>query len=243
MSCLSPVHTVGFQIEESIRLHYPHTSRSEARDRAATLLDQVGIPDPRYSLEKRILSSSAEACCNARSSRSALAAEPDLLIADEPTTAIDVTIQAVSWNLPEAVAGRAPDGGAAHHPRLGREMAEVCEQVAVMYLGKVVEIGPIEQDIFNQPHHPYPHVVQIDTNAGRPSKKQAGHHGSSVPTPLSRPPGCPFSDRCPDFMAGQCELAAPDLRAVEGPPPGGVFSLRWMSTQSSMLRISKCIFP
>ena len=212
MSCLSPVHTVGFQIEESIRLHYPRTSRSEARDRAAKLLDQVGIPDPVSRLKTYPFELSGGMLQRALIAV-ALAPEPDLLVADEPTTAIDVTIQAVCLELLKRLQVEHQMALLLITHDLG-VVAEVCEQVAVMYLGNVVEIGPID-DIFDQPHHPYTRMLfrSIPTPEVPPKSKLVTM--GSVPAPLSRPPGCPFSDRCPDFMAGQCDRAAPDLRAVK----------------------------
>ena len=119
MSCLSPVHTIGDQIGESIKLHYPQTSRAEARDRAATLLEQVGIPDPASRLKTYPFELSGGMLQRALIAV-ALAAGPDLLIADEPHDGHRRNDPGRVPGTPEAAAGRAPDGGAAHHPRLGR---------------------------------------------------------------------------------------------------------------------------
>ena len=211
MSCLSPIHTIGNQIEESIKIHYPQTSRSEARERAVTLLEQVGIPDPASRLKAYPFELSGGMLQRVLVAV-ALAAGPDLLIADEPTTAIDVTIQAMFLDLLERLQDERQMSVLLITHDLG-VIAEVCDRVAIMYLGQVVEAGPIIE-IFDRPLHPYTRLLfkSIPTPEIAPKTKLVSM--GSIPDPLSRPSGCPFSDRCPDFMGGRCDIAAPDLLEV-----------------------------
>jgi len=151
MSSLSPVHTIGFQIVEAIRLHRK-VSRAEARQRAIQVLEQVKIPRPEYSFDSYPFEFSGGMRQRAMTAM-ALVCEPKVLIADEPTTALDVTTQAEILDLMrglQSVYGMAllfitHDMGV---------VAEIADEVAVMYQGKVVEQGPVD-DIFHSPQHPY----------------------------------------------------------------------------------------
>jgi peptide/nickel transport system ATP-binding protein/oligopeptide transport system ATP-binding protein len=208
MSSLNPVYTVGDQIAETLRLHRG-MSRAAARTAVVELLDEVGIPDASRRVDEyphqlsggmrqRVMIAMAIACA------------PKLLIADEPTTALDVTIQA---QILELLAGLRRTHGMAvmliTHD-LG-VVAEVCDRVIVMYAGQVVETGSVE-DIFARPAHPYTRGLL----GSLPSLEARGRRLTSipgtVPSPLRWPAGCRFLARCP--LAGEgCERPQ-DLAAV-----------------------------
>jgi peptide/nickel transport system ATP-binding protein len=206
MSSLSAFHTVGVQLIEAIRLH-SGLSKKAARDRAIELLALVGIPRP----AQRVDAYSFELSGGLRQRvmvALALAAEPHVLIADEPTTALDVTTQA---QILELIA------------RLQRErdlavilithdmgvIAEMADDVVVMYLGKEVEKGPVDA-IFHAPRHPYTQSLlrSIPSVLAEPRARLATISGS-IPHPLARPAGCPFHPRCPDAMPGRCDVDTP----------------------------------
>ncbi|MCB0079954.1 MAG: ABC transporter ATP-binding protein, partial [Caldilineaceae bacterium] len=143
----------------------------------------------------------------------ALSTNPRILIADEPTTALDVTTQAQILNLLQRL--QAEQGMAmifiTHD--LG-VIAEVADEVAVMYLGRVVERAPV-QEIFRNPQHPYTRALltSIPSIEAQPRQRLPTISGS-IPHPQNRPPGCPFHPRCPEYMAGTCEQKEPQLASV-----------------------------
>ena len=205
MTSLNPVHRVGAQITESLRLHRG-LSRKEARSRAVELLELVGIPAP----DRRVDEYPHQLSGGMRQRvmiAMALANEPDLLVADEPTTALDVTIQAQILELLLELRGRLDMGVMLITHDLG-VVAEVCDRVVVMYAGQVVEEGPVE-DIFSRPSHPYTQgllaaVPRADQKGGRLAVIPG-----TVPPPTDWPRGCRFHDRCP---------YAWDLCVAEHPP-------------------------
>jgi oligopeptide/dipeptide ABC transporter ATP-binding protein len=206
MTSFSPVHTIGDQIIEAIRLHQG-VDKAEARRRAIDVLFRVGMSRP----EQRVDEYSHQLSGGMRQRAMiamALSCSPDLLIADEPTTALDVTTQAQILDLLRKLQA---DTGAAimliTHD-LG-VVAEMCEEVAVMYLGRIVEHGSVD-DIFHAPKHPYTQALlrsipRIDSPPGERLETITG----SVPHPFRRPPGCPYSTRCSHFMPGICPAAVP----------------------------------
>jgi peptide/nickel transport system ATP-binding protein len=211
MSSFSPVHTVGNQIIEAIRLHQ-QISRREARDRAIEMLRRVGVSSP----EERIAQLSNQLSGGLRQRAMiamALSCNPTLLIADEPTTALDVTTQTQILELMRQL--QQEDGMAimliTHD--LG-VIAEMATDVAVMYLGRVVEQAPVDA-IFHAPRHPYTRALlrSIPRMRAR-SRERLTPIAGAVPHPYDRPTGCPFHPRCADFMAGRCDREAPSLRPV-----------------------------
>ena len=208
MSALSPVHTVGDQIVEAIRLHVP-ISKAEAKRRAIEVLDRVGIPRAAdrfgaYTFE--LSGGMRQRVCIAM----ALSCQPRLLIADEPTTALDVTTQA---NILDLIAQLQAETGMAvmfiTHD-LG-VVAEIADDVVVMYLGQVMEQGDVDS-IFHDPRHPYTQALL----ASVPRLGQRGMHRLAsirgmVPHPFDRPPGCPFNTRCDRMMPGLCDRTVPPL--------------------------------
>jgi oligopeptide/dipeptide ABC transporter ATP-binding protein len=193
MTSLNPVYPVGDQISESVRLH-AGLSRKEARARAVELLRLVGIPVP----DRRVDEYPHQLSGGMRQRvmiAMALANEPDLLIADEPTTALDVTIQAQILELLLELRQRLGMGIILITHDLG-VVAEACDRVVVMYAGQVVEMGPV-RELFAQPGHPYTQGLL----AAVPRPDQRGGKlaviPGTVPSPARWPHGCRFRARCP----------------------------------------------
>jgi peptide/nickel transport system ATP-binding protein len=211
MAAFSPVHTIGNQIIEAILLHQ-QVGKQEARQIAVDRLREVGVPSP----EQRLNAYSWELSGGLRQRAMiamALSSNPSLLIADEPTTAIDVTTQAQVLNLLRSLQK--------HHDMaiifithdLG-VIAQMADYVIVMYLGRVMETGPVDT-IFHNPQHPYTRAllksipsVQIQSRTLLPTIE------GSIPHPFNRPPGCPFHPRCAEFMPGTCDRQMPILQPV-----------------------------
>jgi peptide/nickel transport system ATP-binding protein len=211
MTSFSPVHTVGNQIIETVRLHKKVTEH-EARARAIESLRQVGIPKP----ERRVDEYAFELSGGLRQRAMiavALACDPRLLIADEPTTALDVTTQAQILDLLRQLQQQRQMAIMLITHNLG-VVAEMCDDVVVMYLGRVVEQGPAD-DFFHAPKHPYTKALlrSIPSIESKPRVKLPTITGS-IPHPYNRPSGCPFYPRCPQFMPGTCDKAEPGLLAV-----------------------------
>ena len=211
MSSFSPVHTVGSQIVEAILLHQP-VSRREARDRAIEMLRRVGVSTPEQRIDQ--LSNQLSGGLRQRAMIAmALSCHPTLLIADEPTTALDVTTQTQILELMRQL--QREDGMAiiliTHD--LG-VVAEMATHVAVMYLGRVVEQAPVDA-IFHAPKHPYTRALlrSIPRMRAR-SRERLRPIAGAVPHPYDRPTGCPFHPRCPDAIPGRCNVDAPRLRPI-----------------------------
>jgi peptide/nickel transport system ATP-binding protein len=211
MSSFSPVHSVGNQIIEAIRLHQP-VGRREARVKTIEMLRRVGVSSPEERVDQLAYQLSGGLRQRAMIAM-ALSCQPTLLIADEPTTALDVTTQTQILELMRQL--QQEDGMAimliTHD--LG-VVAEMATDVAVMYLGRVVEQGPVDA-IFHAPRHPYTRALlrSIPRIRAR-SRERLIPIAGSVPHPYDRPTGCPFHPRCPDFMAGTCDRQEPTLRPV-----------------------------
>ena len=211
MSSFSPVHTVGNQIIEAIRLHQD-VDRRGARDRAIDMLRRVGVSSPEQRVDQ--LSHQLSGGLRQRAMIAmALSCSPTLLIADEPTTALDVTTQTQILELMRQL--QKEDGMAimliTHD--LG-VIAEMATDVAVMYLGRVVEQAPVDA-IFHSPKHPYTRALlrSIPRMRSR-SRERLTPIAGAVPHPYDRPVGCPFHPRCPDFIPGTCDRQVPALRTV-----------------------------
>ena len=207
MTALNPVIPVGDQIAEVVRLH-DKCSRIEATKRACKMLETVGIPANRYKefphqfsggMQQRVVIAIALAC------------NPELLIADEPTTALDVTIQAqvldmmleLKKNLGTSMILITHDLGV---------VANTCEKVAVMYAGEIVECGTLE-DIFDHPSHPYTRglfdsIPSLDSDVDRLTPIMG-----LMPDPMNLPAGCNFCERC-NFKSQQCEMESPSTLEI-----------------------------
>ncbi|GAA3743982.1 ABC transporter ATP-binding protein [Salinactinospora qingdaonensis] len=211
MSSLSLVHRVGSQIGEALRVH-SDISRKEARRRAVELLGTVGIPDPAKRADAYPFQLSGGMCQRVMIAM-ALACDPALLIADEPTTALDVTTQAQIMDL---LRGLQRETGMAimfitHDMGV---VAEMADDVAVMYLGTVVEKGPVD-DVFHAPKHPYTRAL-LDSipKIGSARRQRLPSIRGTVPDPARRPSGCVFHNRCAEFMPGRCDVTLPPPVAV-----------------------------
>jgi peptide/nickel transport system ATP-binding protein len=206
MTSFSAFHTVGNQIIEAIRLHNT-VSYKEARERAIDLLRLVGIPRP----ERRIDEYSFQLSGGLRQRvmiAMALSSDPKVLIADEPTTALDVTTQAQVLDLLRQLQAERGLSIILITHDMG-VIAEMADEVVVMYLGRLVEQGPVDA-IFHAPQHPYTRLLlkSIPSILAKPRTKLATLTGS-IPHPYNRPQGCPFHPRCPDMIVGKCDLQEP----------------------------------
>ena len=212
MTSLNPVYTVGEQIAESVRLH-DGLSRKDAMDRAVEMLRLVRIPTP----ERRIKDYPHQFSGGMRQRvmiAIALACSPKLLIADEPTTALDVTIQAQILDLMQALKDRLGMSVMLITHAMG-VVAEVAQKVVVMYAGTVIEEASAE-DLFARPRHPYTQglirsIPRIDTAALHKLRLEA--IPGTVPKLINPAPGCRFAGRC-KFAMTECSLATPPLREV-----------------------------
>jgi peptide/nickel transport system ATP-binding protein len=206
MASLSLVHTIGDQIIEAVRLH-ENVSKQAARERAIDMLQRVGIPDPQRRVDAYPFELSGGMRQRAMIAM-ALSCRPRLLIADEPTTALDVTTQAQILDLLQdlqeelgmAIMLITHDLGVA---------AQVADEVAVMYLGEVVEQGPASA-VLRRPKHPYTQaLVRSVPRLGQSGKDRLVAVRGTVPPPYERPSGCRFHPRCDAFMAGKCDRTVP----------------------------------
>jgi len=206
MSSLAPTYRIGNPIMESARLHRDIT-KPEARAIALDLLERVGISDP----ERRIDQYPFELSGGMRQRvmiAVALASQPRLLIADEPTTALDVTIQAQILDLLRELRDELGMAIVFITHDLG-VISQIADDVAVMYLGKIVEKGTAH-DIITDPEHPYTSkLLQAIPRLDRLNERLSAIPGD-IPSPLARPSGCPFHTRCDQAIAGRCETTGPD---------------------------------
>ncbi|HEY8049313.1 MAG TPA: ABC transporter ATP-binding protein [Ramlibacter sp.] len=209
LTSLNPLYTIGRQITETILAHLP-VSADEARRRAIALLEDTGIPGAKERIDhyphqfsggmrQRVVIALA------------LAAEPKLIVADEPTTALDVSIQAQIISLLKRVCR---DHGAAvmlitHDMGV---IAETCDRVAVMYAGRVAEIGPVH-DVINQPAHPYTMGLMASIPDITQDRERLYQIDGSMPRLNAIPPGCAYNPRCPRVF-NRCLVERPELLAA-----------------------------
>jgi oligopeptide/dipeptide ABC transporter ATP-binding protein len=207
MTALSPVHTVGNQICEAILLHQRASGR-QAEEIAAAMLAKVGIP----GAESRLKQYPHEMSGGMRQRvviAMALVCNPELLIADEPTTALDVTIQAQILSLIKDLQRDLGTSVLLITHDLG-VVAQTAEEVAVMYLGRIIEQSGV-RSVLKDPRHPYTRgLVQSLPSLSRRGNRLPSIAGT-VPSMAELPPGCPFHPRCPYFKPGLCDMG--------GPPP------------------------
>jgi peptide/nickel transport system ATP-binding protein/oligopeptide transport system ATP-binding protein len=210
MTSLNPVHTVGFQITEGIRAHEPRASKAELRERGIAALQRVRIPSPERrfdeyphqlsgGMRQRVMIAMALAC------------SPKLLIADEPTTALDVTVQAQILDLLRDLQAETGMAIILITHDLG-VIAEMADDVAVMYAGRVVE-RTTARDLFEDPQHPYTlgllgSIPRLDED-----RERLLAITGAVPPPFALPPGCRFAPRCP-FAIEACRAEIPRLRSI-----------------------------
>jgi len=214
MTSLNPVLKVGYQIGEAIKTHHPEIKDDAIRKRAVELLKIVGVPNP----ERRVFQYPHEFSGGMRQRAMiamAIANEPSVLIADEPTTALDVTIQAQILE----VLKKAQDETQAATILITHDLgliAELADRVIVMYAGKVVEIGDVNT-IFASPRHPYTVGLMDSLPKLTAEEEWLRPIPGQPPSLISRPPGCPFHPRC--FLSqgrARCREEEPPLRPVGG---------------------------
>ena len=211
-SCLNPTMTIGAQVAEPLLLH-KSLSRSEAKEKAIQLLTSVRIPSPeiRYKQypheisggqRQRVMIAMAFAC------------NPKALIADEPTTALDVTVQAQILALMSEMQEKTETGILLITHDLG-VVAEVCNRVLVMYAGQIVESGTAAQ-LFKEPKHPYTQglLASLPHIGGHRSRRLPSIPGQP-PDLANLPPGCPFFARCSQRIAGVCDTIEPEVTKFE----------------------------
>ena len=207
LTSLNPLYTVGRQLIETIQTHLP-VNAAEARQRAINLLKDTGIP----AAEQRIDHYPHQFSGGMRQRvviALALAAEPKLIVADEPTTALDVSIQAQIISLLKRVCR---ERGAAvmlitHDMGV---IAETCDRVAVMYAGRIAEIGPVHE-VINQPAHPYTEGLMAAIPDMALDREQLNQIDGAMPRLNAIPRGCAFNPRCPYGFQERCRTERPDL--------------------------------
>ena len=212
MTSLNPVFTCGNQIEEVLKLHQKELTRETRRKKSIELLELVGIPSP----EKRISEYPHQLSGGMRQRimiAMSLACEPDILIADEPTTALDVTIQAQILELMKKLQDELGMGIIMITHDLG-VVAETCDDVCVMYCGKIVEKADVET-LFSKPSHPYTKgllesIPSFDSTT-ESSKERLSAIEGMVPSLFDLPAGCSFQDRC-RFSSEKCKIESEDLK-------------------------------
>jgi oligopeptide/dipeptide ABC transporter ATP-binding protein len=213
MTALDPVFTVGHQIREAVLEHRPELDRDAADRVAAEMLDRVGIADA----ERRLESYPHELSGGMRQRvmiAMALAMEPDLLIADEPTTALDVTIQAQILELMLAMRERTSLSSILLITHDLAVVAETCDRVAVMYGGEIQEVAEV-RPLFRRPLHPYTQGLLASLpRPDRPHRERLDPIPGSVPSILELPRGCKFVTRCPARIP-LCDDVDPQLLEVE----------------------------
>jgi oligopeptide/dipeptide ABC transporter ATP-binding protein len=211
MTALNPVHTVGNQVAEVIRAHR-RVDRRESMDRAAELLRTVGIPAP----ERRLRDHPHNLSGGMRQRvmiAMALANEPDLLVLDEPTTALDTTVQAQILDLITALKAKVRTSVLLITHDIG-VISEMSEEVVVMYGGRVMERAPVARFLAD-PKHPYSQGLMSSIPGPGMKGKRLHVIPGTVPNPAAMPPGCPFAPRCPRVM-DQCATMPPGRTLDDG---------------------------
>jgi oligopeptide/dipeptide ABC transporter ATP-binding protein len=215
MSSLNPVFTCGQQIEEVLRLHVKNLSSSEYKAKATEMLSKVGLTSPENIYDEYPHRLSGGMCQRVMIAM-AMSCSPQLLIADEPTTALDVTIQAQILSLIKSLQKESKTAMILITHDLG-VIAQTCDDVAVMYAGRIVEQGTV-QDIFYRPQHPYTQgllaSIPVFNSATSVSPRLLAIPGA-VPDPLKLPSGCRFRDRCARAQ-GICQKTEPHLEQIAG---------------------------
>jgi peptide/nickel transport system ATP-binding protein len=211
LSALSPVHTIGSQMLESVNNHLK-LGKKEAREKCVDMLSRVGIPKPEVRIDSYPFEMSGGMRQRAMIAM-ALVCEPRLLIADEPTTALDVSIQAGILDLIRELQQQMGMAVLFITHDLG-VVAQIADSVAVMYLGRLVEQAPVN-DLFKDACHPYTAALMRSIPSATQQRKipiQAIR--GMIPNPFERPGGCTFHTRCDYFQSGTCDVAVPQLQAL-----------------------------
>ena len=209
MTAFSPVHTIGNQIMETMLVHDTTATKEEAQAKAVELLGRVGIAMPETRIHEFPFQLSGGMRQRSMIAM-ALTMKPKLLIADEPTTALDVTIQAQILRLIKELQAEMGMSVMFITHNLG-VITNMADEVAVMYLGKIVEIGDVRQ-VFKSAMHPYTQALLLSIpRVGRKEKTRLQAIGGNVPVPLDPPPACGFFSRCSRAVPGRCDAGVPEL--------------------------------
>jgi oligopeptide/dipeptide ABC transporter ATP-binding protein len=212
-SCLNPVFKIGDQLTEVLLIHQD-IGKDEAANRAIELLSMVGIPDPDRRVESYPHEMSGGMAQRVMIAM-ALACMPRLLIADEPTTALDVTIQAQILDLMQNLKSQTDTAIILITHDLG-VVAEMCDRVNVMYAGRIVEKAEVVE-LFQSPKHPYTQALIGSTPVLGQTEKELTSISGSVPNLINLPPGCKFAPRCEariQFNLEKCTEEEPELKQV-----------------------------
>lgn len=213
MTALNPVYTVGFQINEMLQAHNPGMGKKSATAKSITLLKDMGIPLP----EQRVHEYPHQFSGGMRQRSMiamAMACAPRVLLADEPTTALDVSIQAQIFELMEELKTKGDTAIMLITHDMG-VVAELADEVAVMYMGNIVEYGTIV-DVLNSPAHPYTKALLKSIPVlGKGKAQKLDPIRGSTPDPFNRPEGCQFHPRC-DYAQSACAVRMPDETLVDG---------------------------
>ena len=212
MAALSLLHTVGNQLREAVLVHHPEMSKGQANDIVVKMLDDVGIPRAETRLDAYIFNFSGGMRQRVMIAM-ALMNHPRLLIADEPTTAIDVTIQAQVLELMRDIQQRF-DMSMLFITHDLAVIAEIAEEVVVMYLGRVVERTTVNR-LFENAKHPYTQALIGSLPSAEHERGALASIRGTVPDPYSRPTGCAFRNRCDHFIEGVCDRNVPALVELE----------------------------
>ena len=208
MTAFSPVHKIGWQIMEAL-IYHTDKNKKEARTRVIDLLSKVGIPDPKNCFDRYPFELSGGMRQRAMIAM-ALACDPEILIADEPTTALDVTIQAQILDLLKELQSEYGMAILLISHNMG-VIAEMSDEVAVMYLGQIVEKAPV-WELFENPSHPYTKaLIKSIPKIEEEVKDRLNSISGNVPDPYNLPPGCKFHPRCESFIPEVCDKENPSL--------------------------------
>ncbi|OGO20321.1 MAG: dipeptide/oligopeptide/nickel ABC transporter ATP-binding protein [Chloroflexi bacterium RBG_16_48_8] len=211
LSSFSPLHTIGNQIMEAILLHQD-VNKKQAREIAKEMLARVRIPNPTRRLDQYPHEFSGGMRQRAMIAM-ALTCKPALLMAEEPTTALDVTIQAQILDLMKELQEEFGMAIMFITHNLG-VIAQIAEAVAIMYLGKIVEIGP-SREIFHNPQHPYTfNLLKAIPRIGKTTGQHLVAIEGAVPGPFERPSGCTFYPRCERIIPNRCDMHNPGVTRV-----------------------------
>lgn len=234
MTSLNPVYSVGFQIAEVIRLH-AGCSKKESREKAEEMLELVGIPKERYDeyphqfsggMKQRVVIAMSVAC------------SPQLILADEPTTALDVTIQAQVLELMNELKEKLHTSMLLITHDLG-VVAQVCDRVAIMYAGEIVEQGTIPE-VFDHPAHPYTIGLFGSIPTLNTASTKLTPIEGQMPDPIELPIGCAFSPRCP-YAREECCAMKPGITRVPGEKTHELrcFALGWEQPDETLMEVIK----
>ena len=214
MTALNPVFPVGYQISEALLYHKKAKDKKEARDKSVELLKSMGIPLPEKRVDEYPHQFSGGMCQRAMIAM-AMSCQPKILIADEPTTALDVTIQAQIFELMKDLKEHNDTAIMLITHDMG-VVAELADEVAVMYMGNIVESGDARQ-VLTRPAHPYTGALLKSIPVlGRGKDQELKPIQGTTPDPYNRPPGCQFAPRC-EYARDTCRQAMPpEIKVGDG---------------------------